>query len=79
MSCPVLGSGELARVVEVVDHGPGLASVGGLLLKLADVIGIEIEECKSLQRRFAFGTGVLAGETKSAILIDAAVILLAAA
>jgi hypothetical protein len=44
-----------AGVVEVVDDGPCLAAVNGLLLKLPDVIGIYVEEGEALLDRFAFG------------------------
>jgi hypothetical protein len=68
-----------AGVVEVVDDGPCLAAVNGLLLKLPDVIGIYVEESEALPDRFALGVGVVTDETERAILIDAFVILLAAA
>jgi hypothetical protein len=55
------------------------AAVNGLLLKLPDVIGIYVEESEALPDRFALGVGVVTGETERAILIDAFVILLAAA
>jgi hypothetical protein len=69
----------LAGVIEVVDDGPCLAAVHRLLLKLPDVIGIYVEESEALLYRFAFGAGVMTGETECAILIDAFVILLPAA
>jgi hypothetical protein len=68
-----------AGVVEVVDDGPCFAAVSRLLLKLPDVIGIYVEEGEALLDRFALWAGVVTGETQRAILIDAFVILLAAA
>jgi hypothetical protein len=56
----------LAGVVEVVDDGPCFAAVSRLLLKLPDVIGIDVEEREALLDRFAFGAGVATGETELA-------------